>query len=105
VIPPVRRTDRGQQNKTIIWNSPAGSQFLPSNENYKSADIIKQYHDMLTKVLGAVLPSKAARDSASKLADQIIAFEVKLIDAVPPLTDMREPAVSHEFSQAQEADE
>jgi hypothetical protein len=61
---------------------------------YADPDVVKQYYDMLSRVLGAVHPSKAARDAASTLAQQVIDLETKLIDATPPLEDQREPAVS-----------
>jgi hypothetical protein len=49
---------------------------------------------VLISILGSVLPSKAAKNQASRLADQIIALEKKLVDATPDLVDMRDPAVS-----------
>lgn len=79
----------------IIQASPAGYN-LPSPEYYDDDDTVSQYQIMIGQVFGSLLPTAASRDSATKLAQSVVALEKKIAALTPPPEVQQDITVSDE---------
>lgn len=75
--------------------APPNRQTLPSKESYANKNLTDTYQRVLERVFGAVLLDKGARDNAAKLAKGVLELETRLVNAVPPLDQLRDPNVSN----------
>lgn len=88
----VRDDDKDPQTQ-IIGVGPVSSFGLPSKLYFNDKDVVAQYLDTVTKVLGAINPSVAKIGAADKAAAAVVEFESRLSLAAPDKADMNDVTV------------
>ncbi|OAA65196.1 endothelin-converting enzyme [Niveomyces insectorum RCEF 264] len=81
--------DEKNPETEIVGVRPIISVGLPSKEYYEDKEVVAQYQDAMTKVLGAIQPTVAKIiGTAADVAASLVRFETKLSAVAPEKADM-----------------
>ncbi|CAK7263683.1 hypothetical protein SEPCBS119000_000607 [Sporothrix epigloea] len=87
--------DDKDPNTQVISVSPIASVGLPSKVYFEDKEVVAQYLDAMTKVLGAVQSSVASIGPADAAAKAIVDLEARLSYAAPDIEDLYDVTKSY----------
>lgn len=73
---------------------------LPSRSYYEQNSTVNEYQKVVASVLKAVMPTKAGRDNAAKLAADVVAFERAVVRLAPSRGEQSDVGVSYVTARA-----